>query len=569
MEPMQKNHLAFSRPQAPPPPVFATSPLSASLEAAPSPEKRPKKKPKRSADTHGIGSGSDGPERQPVSKKQRVADQRVAECSANRGEDTSARQPAQKHRGSNSAAASTPLANAASSRPSSSASVGMDTGHVLLVLGLPSGATELQLQQHFASCAPLQAGMLHDWSTGQPRGAACLAVASARAANLALQPSLAEFGGVRIRVCAATSSGASEDGFGGTLSAAMRKQLAALETKAISSSGAAVPQGVLRHLLLCCDHTAAAAAVEEFCAVTRSGKPKQPGALLTMTVLKHRQMGGGAVWLGRVSGKPLPAAPASRLRALLDALDWGAMPADGKLRGEMAEQSFKLGLSTRAWGKQNGPYKPFAFKAAMGVWDAASVTRKHQELWDAASALIAAADPGYYWTSVQFNKNFRASRHRDDKDASYQVATAFGDYEGGELRVHGQEGILDVNTRDRFVRFDGRFEHEVRAATARSLRGSSACSPHECLASCSTAACAVHAARASGAPVLGAALLGHLLPAGTAVVRRPEHHGGGRRGGWAEPVVVTCALAATQHTERRTMVGRRNADANWERHGHW
>ena len=41
------------------------------------------------------------------------------------------------------------------------------------------------------------------------------------------------------------------------------------------------------------------------------------------------------------------------------------------------------------------------------------------------------------------------------------MATAFGDYTGGELRVNGQDGIVDVNTRDRFVRFDGRYEHEV------------------------------------------------------------------------------------------------------------
>ena len=27
--------------------------------------------------------------------------------------------------------------------------------------------------------------------------------------------------------------------------------------------------------------------------------------------------------------------------------------------------------------------------------------------------------------------------------------------------MHGQDGIIDCNTRDRFVRFDGRFEHEV------------------------------------------------------------------------------------------------------------
>ena len=42
------------------------------------------------------------------------------------------------------------------------------------------------------------------------------------------------------------------------------------------------------------------------------------------------------------------------------------------------------------------------------------------------------------------------ARHRDDKDASYQVATAFGDYSGGELRVYGQDGVVDCNTQGRF-----------------------------------------------------------------------------------------------------------------------
>ena len=89
------------------------------------------------------------------------------------------------------------------------------------------------------------------------------------------------------------------------------------------------------------------------------------------------------MWLGRVHGKPLPTAEARRLERLLESLDWASMPAEGKLRGEMAEQSFKLGLSTKTWGKQNGPYVPFAFKAGFGVWDAASVTRRRHELWEA------------------------------------------------------------------------------------------------------------------------------------------------------------------------------------------
>jgi len=59
----------------------------------------------------------------------------------------------------------------------------------------------------------------------------------------------------------------------------------------------------------------------------------------------------------------------------------------------MAEQSFKLGLSTKALGKNNGPYEPTAYIEGMGVWDGASVARKHAALWQAASELIAAVFP--------------------------------------------------------------------------------------------------------------------------------------------------------------------------------
>ena len=72
--------------------------------------------------------------------------------------------------------------------------------------------------------------------------------------------------------------------------------------------------------------------------------------------------------------------------------------------------------------------------------------------------------PEYHWTTIAFNKNFGATasaRHRDDKDASHQVAMALGDYEGGCLRVHGDLGITDCDTRNRWVRFDGRYAHEV------------------------------------------------------------------------------------------------------------
>jgi len=372
---------------------------------------------------------------------------------------------------SNQAVGTSCAATPSAGRPSKSASKeaasmsaeqvpGGEVGQVLLILGLPLDCSEQELQRHFGVCAPLQVSLLHDWASKKPRGAACLALTNDAAVARALDPKLTHFRAAnQLQVCDANSSARREDSFGGCSSPAMRTSRAALEARTSQALGS-LPVSV-RHLLLCCEHSCAAAAVDEFCKTVSSGAVRNPLSLLLTTLLRHRRASGGEVWLGRVNGLPLPAAPVARLHRILEALDWSAMPAEGKLRGAMAEQSFKLGVSTKAWSRQNGPYERCAFKEGMGVWDATSVTRRHAEVWKAASELIAAIDPHYPWTSVQFNKNFRGVRHRDEKDASFQVATAFGDYTGGELRVHGQNGIQDVNTRGRFVRFDGRFEHEV------------------------------------------------------------------------------------------------------------
>ena len=50
----------------------------------------------------------------------------------------------------------------------------------------------------------------------------------------------------------------------------------------------------------------------------------------------------------------------------------------------------------QALGKNNGPYEPTAYLEGMGVWDGASVARKHGALWAAASELIAAVCPEYH-----------------------------------------------------------------------------------------------------------------------------------------------------------------------------
>ena len=522
---MQNQHLSFNiRPQAPPPPLFATGtvltkkqkdkPEKAQTEASGNSKSKQltalvpslgklKKKRKRDADEHAqlheeeAGRGVAAPSGEKKKKKKMMMSGDAIDypqaneiCAATFSSADSSTSTSM----SSCAASNNPTAKLASTKsttpafaPSSSASsstgiysttpasvVGAEASHLLLLLDVAKGVSVLDLQRHFACCAPLQVKLLGEWidcapsscKSPPPRGAASLALSSDAAVQRALQKEMAAIplqGGrtATMRVCDLASSAQQQQ------QQVMDSKMATLEARAIQAcggGGGGLSGGALasfRHVLRCSESEAAHSAVDEFCALAKSGKPKNPPALLLATLLRHRRMHGGELWLGRLNGKPLPQKEKEHLQSLLDSLDWSSMPADGKLRGNMADNSFKLGLSTKAWGKQNGPYAKFAFKDGFGVWDAASVTRKHKQLWEAAGALIKAIDPSYPWTSVQFNRNFRGSRHRDDKDASHQVATAFGAYTGGELRVFGQEGITDVNTRDRFVRFDGRFEHEV------------------------------------------------------------------------------------------------------------
>merc|ERR1711974_148180 len=125
------------------------------------------------------------------------------------------------------------------------------------------------------------------------------------------------------------------------------------------------------------------------------------------------------------------------------------------------ENSFSLGMATMKLS-MDGPFStPFAFRPGLGVWSGASVKKKHRDIWDAAIDMLRSFDSSFHCTSIGFNKNFRGSPHRDDKDCGPQVATALGEYTGGRLRVHSQNGIIDVDTKNRWCRFDGRYEHEV------------------------------------------------------------------------------------------------------------
>ena len=100
------------------------------------------------------------------------------------------------------------------------------------------------------------------------------------------------------------------------------------------------------------------------------------------------------------------------------------------------------------------------------------------------AALMAFAEPSFYYSSIAVTKNFVASPHIDERDRTHQFAMSLGDFEGGELCVDeedceaeggtgvqvaatssGEHVVAVVNTRNRVAKVDGRHIHWVRSFT--------------------------------------------------------------------------------------------------------
>ena len=98
----------------------------------------------------------------------------------------------------------------------------------------------------------------------------------------------------------------------------------------------------------------------------------------------------------------------------------------------------------------------------------AKQSTKVLRLWARVERVVRAADPYFEFSSVQVNRNFRGSPHRDRHDKSYQYALSLGDFGGGGrlMAETGDPGtIVAYETRGRLTRLDGRRVHWVEDYT--------------------------------------------------------------------------------------------------------
>ena len=102
------------------------------------------------------------------------------------------------------------------------------------------------------------------------------------------------------------------------MSTSMTDKLVKLEERVSRGLDIARVPPSIAHVLRCCELDVATRAVDEALNTLSSGKVKALEQLMLATLLRHRSTNGGAVWLRRLNGLPLPAAAAKRLRIILD-----------------------------------------------------------------------------------------------------------------------------------------------------------------------------------------------------------------------------------------------------------
>eukprot|EP00441_Pelagodinium_beii_P021879 CAMPEP_0197664166 /NCGR_PEP_ID=MMETSP1338-20131121/58468_1 /TAXON_ID=43686 ORGANISM="Pelagodinium beii, Strain RCC1491" /NCGR_SAMPLE_ID=MMETSP1338 /ASSEMBLY_ACC=CAM_ASM_000754 /LENGTH=556 /DNA_ID=CAMNT_0043242747 /DNA_START=6 /DNA_END=1673 /DNA_ORIENTATION=+ len=143
---------------------------------------------------------------------------------------------------------------------------------------------------------------------------------------------------------------------------------------------------------------------------------------------------------------------ATLMGALLSRVTWPLSGSRQNVRGDQIDliHAFACGLVEQFTGEK----KP----------KMSASTCCGRELVLASAAWMRLHDPNFPFTSIQFNKDYAAKRHRDHlnfkRTRSYCIS--FGDFEGGELMAKTGASFSEVLCKHQMVAFEGQHEHEVK-----------------------------------------------------------------------------------------------------------
>ena len=148
-------------------------------------------------------------------------------------------------------------------------------------------------------------------------------------------------------------------------------------------------------------------------------------------------------------------------KLILDMLrnfNWPMTKRPNVLRGKQKGYTgFALGIITSWAGKgdKSGYRKTLSLKTR---------ELKYKRLFIETKKLMKMKNPKFKFTSIQYNKNHRAAKHKDAKNTGISYIIGLGDYTGGELIVYDEDGKNPVkkDIKNKFYTFDGsKYPHET------------------------------------------------------------------------------------------------------------
>ena len=89
---------------------------------------------------------------------------------------------------------------------------------------------------------------------------------------------------------------------------------------------------------------------------------------------------------------------------------------------------------------------------------------KYKKLYNETKRLMRMKDPKFKFTSIQYNKNHRAAKHRDAKNVGISYIIGLGDYTGGKLIIYDENDKNPVkkDIKNKFYTFNGsKYPHET------------------------------------------------------------------------------------------------------------
>ena len=120
-------------------------------------------------------------------------------------------------------------------------------------------------------------------------------------------------------------------------------------------------------------------------------------------------------------------------------------------------EGFVLGMIT-SWagkGSRSGYRKMLSMKTR---------EQKYKKLFSESKKLMRMKDPKFKFTSIQYNKNHRAARHRDAINTGISYIIGLGDYKGGKLTIFDEyeKNPVKHDIKNKFYTFDGsKYPHET------------------------------------------------------------------------------------------------------------